>query len=308
MSNEVRQSTNKVFLTGELIAYNNVKQAVNKKGSEYIAGEAIIRTVINEQELDHKVKFYSNKMTSKGTESKAYAGFVTAVNQDKTKEKDGQGDIVQVVGSLRENSYVKDGELKVFNEISINFAPKRVAADTKHVASIEIEGVIRAIDKEMVNERPTDRLTVSLLGVNYGGELVEVKGVVPSEIAQAFKGMYRPEKTGTLYFDIVPVLIKGEKKTELGFGQATVQSTEYVKVERILTGGSVPCERDRAYKTEDIVQLINLRKAKQEEKLANSEKEKENNLGFGTIGATSTPPTMMDMMGADNPFNSDAPF
>lgn len=309
MSNEVRVSTNKIFITGELIAYNNVKQAVNKKGSEYISGEAIIRTVINEQELDHKVKFYSNKLTSKGAESKAYVGFVTSVNQDKTREKDGQGDIVQVVGSLRENSYAKDGEIRVFNEIAINFAPKRVNADSKHIASIEIEGIIRTIDKEMVDERPTDRLTVSLLAVNYGGELVEVKGVVPAEIAQSFKGMYRPEKTGTLYFDIVPVLVKGEKKTELGFGQATVQSTEYVKVERVLTGGSVPCERDRAYKPEEIVQLINLRKAKQEEKLANAEKEKQNNLGFGSVGATTTTPTtMMDMMGADNPFSSDAPF
>lgn len=304
---EIRQSQNKIILVGELISYNNVRQATNKNGAEYIGGEAIIRTVINEQEVDHKVKFYSNKLTSKGTPSKAYTGFVTAVNQDKTREKDGQGDIVQVVGSLRENSYVKDGELRVFNEISANFAPKRVAADSKHIASMEIEGIIRAIDKEMVNEKPTDRLTVSLLSVGFGGDLVEVKGIVPSEIVTAFKGMYRPEKTGTLYFDIVPVLVKGEKKTELGFGQATVQSTEYVKVERILTGGSNPCDRDRAYKPEEIMQLINARKLKHDEKLANAEKEKQENLGFGSAN-TAPATTMADMMGADNPFNSNMPF
>lgn len=305
--NEVRQSTNKVVIVGELVSYNNVKQAINSKGSEYISGEAIIRTRINEQEYDHKVKFYANKLTSKGAPSKAYTGFVTAVNEDKTIEKHGQGDTVQVVGQLRENAYAKDGEIKVYNEIALNFAPKRVAATTQHVASIEIEGIIRAMDKELVNERPTDRMTVTLLSVGYGGALTEITGIVPADVVSGFKGMYRPERTGTLYFDMVPVLVQGEKKQELGFGKATVQSTEFVKLERILTGGTNPCDRDMAYKTEDIVQLLNARKLRHEEKLAEAEKNKQNNLGFGTMTTTATTPAA-DVMGEENPFTADMPF
>ena len=312
MSNNIRTGKNKVTIIGELVAFENVRKGQTKAGKDYIGGEIIVRTTINEVENDHKVKFFSQATNSKGEPSKAYQGFETAIKEQKTIKDHEKGDVVQITASIKENAYVskEDGEVRVFNELSANFAPRRVKEGTEHVAIMEVEGMVLMMDKELdQNEKPTGRMKLSVAVVNYGGELAIVDGFAEAELAQAFKGMYRPEKSGVFYFDLVARNVQTEKKVQLGFGKATTTTTDYVKVERILTGGSMPLERDTAYKSDEINQLMNLRRAKHEALKEEKANEKPN-LGFGTATTTSNDAFAGMNMAAsnDNPFSANMPF
>ena len=310
MSNTVKQGKNKVTIIGELVAFENVRKGLTKAGKQYIGGEILVRTTINEVSTDHKVKFFSQATNSKGEPSKAYAGFETAIAEQKTLKEHGQADLVQITASLKENAYVakESGEVKVFNEYSANFAPRRVKEGTNHVAIIEVEGMVLAMDKEIGrDERPTGRMKVNVAVVNYGGDLAIVDGYIEENVVQGFKSIYRPAKSGVFYFDIAAKNVQAEKKVQLGFGQATSTTTDYVRVEKILTGGSMPYDREMAYKEEEIQQLLNLRKAKHESMKEEKANEKPN-LGFGTATTTNDAFGGMNTMSNDNPFTSNMAF
>lgn len=205
----MRELINKVTITGELVK-NGLEEFKTKNDEEAIGGDLILKTADGSE---HQVNFFTYKykkdvngnFTSETTYF--YEKYLNAINTLKDKSHCINGerpDIISITdGVFTANDFKgQDGNIVSTNRISarfINVIDPKDYDTTILEAKFEVEGIIEAIDDEIVRNEPTGNLIVKLNAIrqrqkDYNDKnsyeatsLVPIKLVVDKSMASAFK-------------------------------------------------------------------------------------------------------------------------
>lgn len=264
----MRQTENKVKITGLLSEINLEKGSYNKNGTmmERISGSVTVRVEqpINGVNTIVEIPVYqfANKYKNDGNLNPVYEGLekiltsynsIAAVGEDKA-------DMVQFdirSDAIRMNEYYNtNGTFVSFPRIHGSFI-KKVGRDTKQEATFSAEIFIQSIAAEVdFNGIETDRLKITGAIFQYGDRLDQVVFYTANEnVANAIESYWNPGETvravGRLNFTT-----KTETTVETsGFGENLEKSTTINVSELLITGGSEQAlEGDFAISAEDVKQ------------------------------------------------------
>lgn len=250
MSEQMRQLTNKVILSGKL-AELKVTEGNNKNKVPYISLEGKVRfgpDTIHEQEF----KLYVQKFNSEGKENKNYpkitefAAKNAALTIAKTTYEEAAE--VKMEGNFAINDYVNSkNELKESIRIEgkfLNDCDKNSDGTSVYDAIGVVEGYIESIIPETRGEdaNPTGRLKVALLTNDFFGNLIPMRNLyVESDMADDFGSIYEVGQTAK--FTIQYISSKSQKETKkTAFGKMHVDETNYLQM--IIIGGDEPFDSD----------------------------------------------------------------
>lgn len=184
-----------------------------------IRGSFVIRVEHDEDFMDIEVPYYVNKLKKDGTENPMFDGAYTVYQEYKPATMGEKPDTVRCKVNVDINDYVnKRKEITSSLRLRCN-SINREATDVEHEAKINIEGIIRGIDREIEDDQETGRLKVKLYGIKYGGALNPLDLIVPEELADSFESYYRVGDTVELVVKVVKTRVgKVEIKREATFG------------------------------------------------------------------------------------------
>lgn len=309
----MKEFKNEIRIAGILVTHTLEETTYEKDGKtvECVRGEVVVRTA---DDGEHTVKFFSNRYTKEGNESKVYKALQTVMTEYKTlKEFPDEPDYVEISSArfgINDYMSANKNEVVSFNTVSANFI-KRIENNkiemTPLTATFEVEGVIASITDEIIKNEPTGNVnvTMNVITQNRNGngksatyevnDMFPLKMVVPADLADTFKGIYSEgcftKFTGTL-------INRAETKTvvekQAFGGDVTKTFTNTVRRIEIHTGVD-PVDIYSVELTDDICsQLIAKRKAKL------AEVENGNKKSSGGVSATTTT--------SSNPFANKNPF
>lgn len=256
---KLKQLDNKLEIIGTLKS-KNLEYRTTMDGRQYITGNIIITSKINDVTHDFMVKVFSmNTQRS----FNIFKGIQTVLNEYKSIDQNGEenADYIRVLGSLKYVHYESvNGEVKEYNEIKGNYFT-RLDNKEEGKALMEIGTVVEGYT--IHNE--SDKLQIKGFNVAYNNEVVILKNCfVQDEVVDVFKNFYPVNSTGRLICSLsCPTL---EQVPTHAFGATfsiakSTQETNDLLIEVI--GGDIPFEDDRKYTAEK----IKLAKKKLEEKL-----------------------------------------
>jgi hypothetical protein len=311
----MKESINNVFLAGVLVkkdleevdadVKNEQGQVIGK--DKALRGSLIIRT---KDGSENEVKYYATRLTKKGTESSLFKGLKTVMDEYKALEQfPNEADIVKIgSGKIDIQDYVKEGELKSYNEVKANFVNRVEQKDletTLQESKFEVEGVVETIVDEIKKDVPTGNKIINLMVIGYEGTLIPVRLTVPQPLVIPFSnaGFYDGG-----YAKFVGKLVNTKEINEvvekMGFGEDNVRVvTTTIKRFEVTSGNPLGTPMDKGISIDE----WNQAKAKRQLKLDKKKQEASNNSAnsnpFGN--ASSNPPTST---ATSNPFGGSNPF
>ena len=262
----MRQTENKVKITGLLSEINLEKGSYNKNGTmmDRISGYVTVRVEqpINGENIIAEIPVYqfANKYKNDGNLNPVYEGLekimtsynsIAAVGEEKA-------DMVQFdirSDAIRMNEYYNtNGTFVSFPRVHGSFI-KKVSRDTKQEATFTTEFYIQSIANEVNFEGiETDRLKITGAIFQYGERLDQIVFYTANEnVANAIQSYWNPGDTvravGRLNFTTkVETTIESS-----GFGESIEKNTTINVSELIITGGSEGAlEGDFAVDAEEI--------------------------------------------------------
>lgn len=311
----MREFINNVKVAGILVKHTLEETTYEKNNNtvECIRGEVVIRTA---DDGEHTVKYFANRYTKDGNESKVYKALQTVINEYRTLEEfPDDPDYVEITSAhFGVNDYMSSNKNEVvsFNTVSANFInriEKSKLETTPLTATFEVEGVIASITDEIIKNEPTGNVNVTMNVItqirNGNGksatfevnDMFPLKMVVPADLADTFKGIY--SEGGFTKFTGV-LINRAETKTvvekQAFGGDVTKTFTNTVRRIEILTGVN-PVDIYSVELTDDICsQLIAKRKAKIDE------------VKNGTKKSSGDTSTTTNTTTSSNPFANKNPF
>lgn len=155
--------TNQVVLQGVLINKKVTTGLTKKSKQEFISVELTIRTNENEE---HIINMYSNKLTKENEISKIYESLTTISNEYKTAEMVGieSADKVYIKnGEISVNRYIdKNNDLKEHRKLTSKFC-ERVTNNFNPKAEFVIVGVVESVIPKMNKEEEVEFLKLNLI-------------------------------------------------------------------------------------------------------------------------------------------------
>ena len=311
----MKESTNNVFLTGVLVkkdleevdcdVKNEQGQVIGK--DKAIRGTLIIRT---NDGSENEVKYYSNRLTKKGTENSIFKGLKTVIDEYKSLEHfPNEADVVKIgSGKIDVNDYInKEGELKNYNEIKANFVNRIEAKDlesTPQVSKFEVEGIIEKMTDEIIKDVPTGNKLINLMVIGYEGTLIPVKltilqpMVAPFNSAGFYEGSY-----AKFVGKIVNTTEITEEVEKMGFGEDNVKiAKKTTKRFEVTSGNPMGTPIEKGITEEEWKQAKAKRQLKLDKKKEDAKNTSSNANPFANT-ITTPPPTS-----APNPFAGVNPF
>jgi hypothetical protein len=265
---KLRELANNVRIVGTLKEVDlQVKPNKNDASVMQIMGSITVTTVDkkNNQINEHKVNLFAKHT------SKLYKGYVTIMNDFKSSSVVGSdaADRVQVTGSIDENLYMGNGELKAFNRIRglfVNRIDEQALTKNPGLANDEavaqLELLVKSVEPKTDREGvETDEMVVKAFSVGYNNGVHEIRDIIVGpELADVISENYEPNSTGLLtlkinnYAEIEeteedPFASQGE-----GFGvQVDIEGpvTRYTRELRVI-GGFPPYLDGRELSEDDI--------------------------------------------------------
>ena len=234
--------TNIACVNGILVG-KQVKTGTGKNG-EYVSVELTLRT---DENSEHKVKMFSNKLTKDGSISKLYESTMTVANEYKSADVVGidNADRVNInQGELSTNRYMsKAGELVEIAQISTKFCNRHEGGEFNARAEFSLVGVVDTVIPKMNEEDEIELLKIKLNVPRGFNKQIEQVDVVVREasafdyITEAFQKWEVVKVGGQI---VNKVETKQEKTEPVGFGTMPQLKTSTVRVRELLvTGGHV---------------------------------------------------------------------
>lgn len=234
--------TNIAGVSGTLVG-KQVKNGMGKNG-EYVSVELTLRT---DENSEHKVKMFSNKLTKDGNISKLYESTMTVANDYKSADVVGieNADKVHVnQGEITTNRYMsKTGDLIEQTQISAKFCNRHESGDFNARAEFSLVGVVHSVVPKLNEDDEIELLKIKLnvpRGFNNQIEQVEVvvrESTAFDYITESFQKWEVVKVGGQI---VNKVETKQEKAEVIGFGVMPELKTSTVRVRELLvTGGHV---------------------------------------------------------------------
>jgi hypothetical protein len=207
---KLRELANSVRVVGTLKEVNlEIKPNKNDPKILQIMGDVVV-TVVDKK--NNRVNEHKLGLFAKHT-SKLFKGYKTIMNDFKSSDVVGaeNADRVQVTGSVDENVYMSNGELKAFNRLRGLFvnriddaalAKNPNLANDEAIAQVEVlvKGITPKTDKEGIE---TDEFSIKAYTVGYNNGVHEIRDiVVGSDLADVITENYEIDSTGLLTFAI----------------------------------------------------------------------------------------------------------
>ena len=291
--------TNIAGISGILVG-KQTKTGVGKNG-EYVSVELVLRT---DENSEHRVKMFSNKLTKDGNVSKLYESTMTVANEYKSADVVGleNADRVHInQGEISVNRYIsKAGELVEQTQISTKFCNRHESGEFNSRAEFSLVGVVDSVAQKMNDEDEIELLKIKLnVPKGYNKQIEQVEVVIREKsafdyIMESFQKWEVVKVGGQI---INKVETKQEKTEQVGFGTMPELKTSTIRVRELLaTGGHVleGMNEQQFYTQEEIQEGIKLLNQKIVE--LKSKPSTTPQLGFGVQSAPS------------KQLNSDIPF
>lgn len=244
MSDQIKTLTNSVKLVGKLAELEKAT-GTTKNGVDYISLTGVVQYG-NSPSESRRFKMFCQETTSEGKESKLYtkaqAFYDTHCESTIAKVGYDNACVVSISGRLDANDYYSEEQQDVVQTIQISASfINKVGADEEWGAFVTVEAYIRSIKEEVVNDKETGRLIVSLITTNFRGEAVCLtKVIVDKELAENFTDEYEVGQTAKLYLKYVTTVSRttvskggiGKKRVEdKTFTELTVEGGETAMAE-----------------------------------------------------------------------------
>lgn len=258
----LREAENVVEIVG-VLAEKRLEEVVDSNGVRVIRGELDIQTAENEV---HTVRVYVSEKKKDGSESPAFKGFKTVMEEYKSIASHGKeaADKVEITsGRLGVNEYWgQDGQLKSYPQITTYFI-NRVKSQEKFTpkAEVTVEAFIMSITPEYdKNGEETGRLLVKTVIPVYEGKVIPFTFIAPVEngIAEHIGNNWEAGGTVTINADIINRVETKEVEQKVSFGRAKVKTITNTIREYVIVGGLDPYEEDnpKAYSRELIKKAL----------------------------------------------------
>ena len=290
---QLQQSNNEGIIIGKL-KEKKIDFAVGKEsGKAYAKGHLTL--VVNTADGINEVKISVMQMALKkdGGENALYKALQTIANEYKSIVENGEelADTVKVRGSLEMNDYYNKNKDEVSSFLQVKGTiMERVDATTEHMAKFKIGGFI-----ETITDKEDGSADVAMVSIAYGGKALPITVNIPKEGVAPFKGMFYPQCTADINFDMINAVTVTKTTENVGWGQAFETIAEKrVRLNRAFGGNVIPV----GYTADQILQVKNIRQQMLETMLAEG-KEKANQapanttagfgVGFGTAPTTDKP-------------------
>lgn len=276
---QLQQSNNEGIIIGKL-KEKKIDFAVGKEsGKAYAKGTLTV--VVNTADGINEIKVSVMQMALKkdGGENGLYKALQTINNEYKTIVDHGEelADTIKVKGSLEMNDYYNKNKDEVSSFLQVKGTiMERVDATSEHMAKFKIGGFI-----ETITDKEDGTADVAMVSIAYGGKALPVTVTIPKEGVAPFKGMFYPQCTADLNFDLVNAVEVTKTVETVGWGQPFETVAEKrIRVNRAFGGNVLPV----GYTADQIVQVKNIRQQMLETMLAEG-REKATQAPAGNVGA-----------------------
>lgn len=301
----LRQASNKVDVVGVAQESTLEKKVFNDKltGQPYnaISGDVTIKTSEDET---HVVSYFAKELTAKGEANKNYKALTTIMNEIITVADlaqglvEGEASKLNCQGELSLNEYKgTDGEIKSFPQITGKFSPTRhKEGEFVPKATFDVEGIVKSVRAELINEEETGRLKVDLYIPLYAGKVIPLSFVTGDSVNQTgidwLLENFTPRSSVNIYGGMVNKSKKIERVIESAFG-ANKTETTYERTREFAIIGGVLYEEGTHDKQIFDVKLLKEALANRERHLATikereSKPQEQKQAGFGN-GETKPP-------------------
>ena len=276
---QLQQSNNEGIIIGKL-KEKKIDFAVGKEsGKAYAKGHLtlVVNTVDGINEI--KVSVMQMALKKNGEENGLYKALQTINNEYKTIVEHGEelADTIKVKGSLEMNDYYNKNKDEVSSFLQVKGTiMERVDATSEHMAKFKIGGFI-----ETITDKEDGTADVAMVSIAYGGKALPVTVNIPKEGVAPFKGMFYPQCTADINFDLVNAVVVTKTTETVGWGQAFETVAEKrVRVNRAFGGNVLPV----GYTADQILQVKNIRQQMLETMLTEG-REKAKQAPAGNTGA-----------------------
>lgn len=253
------ERTNQIKIVGTLKDVQ-IESKISTSGVEYASGNATVQSVIGGETNEYEVRFYTNKLTKDGKDSKLYDSYM---NMSKLVGKK-----VQIDGDIRENRFWSDktNQMSSAQQLNGKFI-KGVSDTTVDEASFIVGGfIVKSLIEKTNKDGDVYRYDLTLGQVNYDGSSMSTYTLhirpEDREIINAVEGFdvgATVSLNGSLNFTVKQVT--KEVNAENGFGKA-VSRTYTSKISNFWIEGGSGIVDDGVYAQTDISGLISAYKAK----------------------------------------------
>lgn len=242
--------TNVVKVIGELVEANLEIRQSKTNGNDFISGNIVIKSIINNREQLTELQLYSSAVKKDGSPNKFFETYRNLENKI--------GKRLSVQGEIEESRYYSDqtGQVISFNRNVGRFVND---ARTNEVdqAKFEFAGyVLKPISERLNKDGEVIFHEITMAQSNYNGTLpVVVKfTVTDSNIVKAVEQLYEKGITAKISGDYSVVTEEAEYTEESAFGEPIVKTSVRTYRNYIVTSGTQPAETG-AYSPEDIIAL-----------------------------------------------------
>lgn len=300
---KVKQLKNNGLVVGVLSEKNlaivdgNVK---DEKGNytipaKIVRGEIILSTING----DIKMRVYSQSKKRDGEDNQMYKGLETIATTNVSKVEASLGFISYKTGDSTSkdselqatkikldegvvadtlscnvqiglNDYKsKDGKVKTSVQLSFNRGEKVTDDSIELTSDFEMEGVIRSIMPEIIKEEETERKIIEFVNIDYSGNALPFKLVVPEDLASDFENFCEMGNTCKLNGSIVMKHVGGDTTTvSNGFGRKAHVQSGFDIMELQVIGGD-PAFEEEMDKDGDLkaVEMVTMKKLMEERKI-----------------------------------------
>lgn len=301
----LRKALNKVTVVGIAQESTLEQKTFDKKDGSgtYVAisGDITLKTGDDETQV---VSYFAKQLTAEGKENKNFKALTTIMNEIVTLADiaqglaEGEATRLECNGELGLNEYRgQDGELKTFPRINGRFSPRRFKGENfVPKAEFDIEGIVKTVQPEIVDNEETGRLKISLYVPLYGGKVVPLLFVTSENIDESgidyLNDNFLPRTSVNIYGKMVNKSKEITRTIEMGFGDNKVETSYERTREFVVTGGMVYEEGVHDKQIFD-VSLLKEALANRERHLAtlrerDTSKKDEKKPGFGSSSTTNT--------------------
>ncbi|MGL4801893.1 MAG: hypothetical protein ACRC18_06480 [Cetobacterium sp.] len=229
MSENKKKTYQSISVSGEALNITNFELINENTRDERIVFKLHIETAPNEVRV---VTFDQNRFFPSGAENSKFKGAATIYQELETRSDSGKGELVRCNCKIRTDEYYKDGQLRHFETIKVEFCNREKEGKSNFKIypgqSFVIDTLIEST--EMKKDILGDYLEVRGLIYDYTNKDNESVGgyvnyrIHDEELIEGFKSMYPIGSIGQLR-GVIGEAVKTESSSKRGFGSAVKPKT-----------------------------------------------------------------------------------
>lgn len=248
-----RENINVVEIIGELVEFKtDVK--TDSKGKNFLAGDAVVKSVVDDQELLTQARVFAYEITKAGTVSKLYKEALAAETLLNKR--------IRISGELTEGLMEKDGKAIRFNQIAGKFFKEADSKEEDKVTFKYSGFVTRPLYEKTNKEGELICYCIDVGQQNWNASnMINIRfNINPDEVDKisTIESHYTKGKTVSIHGDIKFVSRVEKNEIEVMFGENNIETRVFTDKNYLINGGSIPLEdgAPTTYTDEDLEKLV----------------------------------------------------